>query len=76
MTDQTHTDQGHERGYDADGINWHAEQQRPGIVREFWDLLRHYKKWWLIPIIVMLLVFGALLAFGSSLAAPFIYPLF
>lgn len=47
------------------------------ILREFWDFLRVRKKWWLAPIVIFLLMFGALLMFakGSALA-PFIYSLF
>lgn len=47
------------------------------FLREFWLFLRTRKKYWLIPIIVVTVVFGALIAFaeGSALA-PFIYALF
>jgi hypothetical protein len=47
------------------------------IIKEFWDFLCTAKKWWLAPIIISLLVLGALLVFakGSALA-PFIYSLF
>jgi hypothetical protein len=47
------------------------------FAREFWAFLRVRKKFWLLPIIVMVLVFGALLALAqSSVIAPFIYTLF
>jgi len=47
------------------------------IIREFWDFLKVRKKWWLAPIIIFLILLGALiiLAEGSALA-PFIYTLF
>jgi len=47
------------------------------ILYEFWDFIKERKKWWLAPIIIFLLLFGALiiLAEGSALA-PFIYTLF
>lgn len=47
------------------------------IAAELWSFLRVRKKWWLAPIIVFLLVLGALIVFaeGSALA-PFIYALF
>ena len=50
---------------------------RFGIVREFWSFLRERKKWWITPIIMFLVLLGALLVFakGSALA-PFIYSLF
>ena len=48
-----------------------------GIVREFWSFLKIRKKWWITPIVLFLVVLGALLVFakGSALA-PFIYSLF
>jgi hypothetical protein len=47
------------------------------ILREFWSFLRVRKKWWLAPIVVLLLTLGLILvlAEGSALA-PFIYSLF
>jgi hypothetical protein len=47
------------------------------IIREFWDFLRERKKWWIAPIVLFLLLLGAVLVFakGSALA-PFIYSLF
>ena len=53
-----------------------AEQKPVGLIREFWDFLKHNKKWWLTPIILVLLLFGALLILGGTAAAPFIYTLF
>ncbi len=47
------------------------------IIMEFWDFLRNRKKYWLIPIVVMLLLLGLLIIFTeSSAVAPFIYTLF
>ena len=48
-----------------------------GIVAELWAYMRERKKWWLLPIIVSLLLIGALLVWaqGSALA-PFIYTIF
>lgn len=53
-----------------------AAQQRPGIAVEFWDFLRANKKWWLTPIILVLMLFGALIVLYGTAAAPFIYTLF
>ncbi len=52
-----------------------AEQQPVGLIREFWDFLKHNKKWWLSPILVMVLLMGVLAIAGPG-AAPFIYTLF
>ncbi|MBI5182761.1 MAG: hypothetical protein HY999_00130 [Nitrospinae bacterium] len=47
------------------------------IAKEFWEFLKIRKKWWLTPIILFLMLLGALIFFtqGSALA-PFIYTLF
>jgi hypothetical protein len=48
-----------------------------GLVSEFWQFLKVRKKWWLLPIIVIMAMVGTLLVFaqGSALA-PFIYTIF
>ncbi|MGE3855064.1 MAG: DUF5989 family protein [Planctomycetota bacterium] len=53
-----------------------ADERDPGIVAEFVDFLTHHKKWWLTPIVLVLLLLGVLLVLGSTGAAPFIYTLF
>jgi hypothetical protein len=53
-----------------------ANRQQSGIVAEFVDFLVHNKKWWITPIILVLLVFGVLIMLGGTAAAPFIYTLF
>ncbi len=47
------------------------------VISEFWDFLKVRKKWWLGPVVVVLLLLGLLIVFteGSALA-PFIYTLF
>ena len=47
------------------------------LAREFWQFMRVRKKLWLLPIVVMMAMVGALLVFaqGSALA-PFIYTIF
>jgi hypothetical protein len=48
-----------------------------GILKEFWGFLMERKKWWLLPIIIMLVLLGLLIILteGSALA-PFVYTLF
>jgi Family of unknown function (DUF5989) len=47
------------------------------LLRELWEFLRVRKKFWLLPIILVMLVFGTLLLVAeSSAVAPFIYTLF
>ena len=47
------------------------------ILSEFWDFIKHRKKWWLLPIVMFLVLFGTLIVMteGSAIA-PFIYALF
>jgi len=47
------------------------------ILKEFWDFLKIRKKWWLTPIVLVMILLGALIVFsqGSTLS-PFIYTLF
>jgi len=49
---------------------------RIGVIREFLAFLRARKKLWLTPIVVVLVVLGALILFTSTSVAPFIYTLF
>ena len=53
-----------------------AEQSQIGLVAEFIDFLRYNKKWWLTPIILVLLLVGLLILLASTGTAPFIYTLF
>ncbi len=47
------------------------------ILRELWDFLKVRKKWWLVPVVLFLLLLGALIFVTSGTAvAPFIYTLF
>jgi len=48
-----------------------------GLLREFWGFMTVRKKFWLLPIIIILVLLGALIVFTeSSAVAPFIYALF
>jgi hypothetical protein len=53
-----------------------GSEKRAGLISEFAGLLKQNKKYWLIPIILMLLVFSLLILLGGTAAAPFIYTLF
>lgn len=47
------------------------------IIVGFFEFLKDNKKWWLLPIVLVLLILGALLVLiQGSMWAPFIYPLF
>lgn len=48
-----------------------------GLIRELWAFMRARKKYWLLPIFVVMLVVGGLIVLAKgSAVAPFIYTLF
>lgn len=47
------------------------------VVRELWAFMRTRKKFWLLPVILLLFVLGALIVLShGSVLAPFIYTVF
>lgn len=47
------------------------------LIKEFWQFIKHEKKWWLLPMIMVLLLVGIIIVFAETSAiAPFLYPLF
>jgi len=47
------------------------------IIGQFWSFMRVNKKFWLLPIVVILILFGTILVFAQGSAfAPFIYAIF
>ncbi len=54
-----------------------TQVKRPGLASELWAFMRARKKFWLLPIIIVMFLVGTLLVFaqGSALA-PFIYTIF
>lgn len=63
---------------EPDSFEKAAESKPVSLGQEIIDLLKHNKKWWLIPILIVLLGVGGLIAIAlvSPGAAPFIYTLF
>jgi hypothetical protein len=53
-----------------------ANERAPSLAAELWLFLVHNKKWWLLPMLAVLLLLGGLVALSSTAAAPFIYTLF
>jgi hypothetical protein len=53
-----------------------AEQDQPSLLAEMFAFLKHNKKWWLLPILLMMGLFGILLVLAGTSVAPFIYTLF
>jgi hypothetical protein len=53
-----------------------SEARSGGLLAELWGFMAQNKKWWLTPIVLMLLILGVLILVGGTGASPFIYTLF
>ncbi len=53
-----------------------AAKAKSSSLKDFFGLLAQNKKWWLVPLVVVLVGLGALAILGATAAAPFIYTLF
>ena len=53
-----------------------AEAKPKGVLAEFLYFALHNKKWWLTPILLLLVLVSILIVLGGSGVAPFIYSLF
>jgi len=51
-------------------------QRETSFLRELFALMRHQRKYWLMPILIVLLLFGLLVSLSGTAVAPFIYTLF
>jgi len=46
------------------------------ILKDIWMFLKERKKWWLLPMVIVLMLIGILIFSSGSAIAPFIYTLF
>jgi Family of unknown function (DUF5989) len=53
-----------------------AQEERASIASEFVYFLKENKKWWLAPILIVLLMLALLTFFAGTGAAPFLYTMF
>ena len=53
-----------------------AQTSQPGLIRELVDFMVHNKRWWLVPMIVVLLILGLMIVATSSAIIPAFYMLF
>ena len=51
-------------------------QRETSFLRELFALMHHQRKYWVMPILIVLLLFGLLLSLSGTAVAPFIYTLF
>ncbi|WP_406698715.1 DUF5989 family protein [Singulisphaera sp. Ch08] len=60
----------------TDSLDAMADSSQPSLAAELFDFMKSNKKWWLLPILLVLGMFGVLLALASTAAAPFIYTMY
>jgi len=53
-----------------------AHTRDVGFVGELWGFLRATRKWWLLPIVLVMVMFSLLIFLSGTGVAPFIYTLF
>ena len=53
-----------------------SQESRLSLASEFIAFLKHNKKWWLLPILAVMIFLGILMFAGGGAAAPFIYTIF
>jgi hypothetical protein len=53
-----------------------ALENGESLLSEFWSFLAHNKKWWLLPIVIVMLFLGTLIFLSGTAVTPFIYTLF
>jgi hypothetical protein len=51
-------------------------ERQPSLAAEFYGFLKENKKWWLLPILLMIGLFAILFVLASTGVAPFIYTMF
>jgi Family of unknown function (DUF5989) len=60
----------------AERFSQQAGQARGSFLSEYLYLLKSNRKWWMLPLVFLLLAFGGLMVLSATGAAPFIYTLF
>jgi hypothetical protein len=53
-----------------------SEQRSPGFLRELWGFQKQTAKWWLAPVLLLLLLLSVIGFLSGTGAAPFIYAIF
>ena len=53
-----------------------SESKQQSLISEYIEFIRENKKYWLIPLLIVLFALSILVLFGGTSAAPFIYTLF
>lgn len=53
-----------------------SQEERGSFLSDYFAFLKRTRKWWLLPVLVVVLLFGLLVVLSATGAAPFIYTLF
>ena len=53
-----------------------ASRGKGSVISDFWHLFRRTRKWWLGPVVLLMLALAGLMLLSGSAVAPFIYTLF
>ncbi len=61
---------------DSNAFSRGADDRRASFVSDYLYFLKNNKKWWMLPLLIVLLGFGTLMVLSATGAAPFIYTLF
>jgi hypothetical protein len=51
-------------------------EKNPGFFADLFQFVKQSGKWWLVPMVLVLVLFGVIVILGGTSAAPFIYTLF
>lgn len=71
MSKKTTTDRATRR---SEEFSRQADAPKVGLLGELFDFIVHNKKWWLAPILVVLLALGVFVFLSATPLAPFLYP--
>lgn len=63
----------HQSDNTVESFEAHARESRTGFAAELWDFIKHNKKYWMLPILVVILMVGLMVILGGTAAAPWIY---
>ncbi len=53
-----------------------SQAERGSFLGDYFAFLKRTRKWWMLPVLVVVLLFGLLVVLSATGAAPFIYTLF
>lgn len=69
-------DEPRSRATGADSLAEKASAARTSLVGDYWKFLRRERKYWLLPILIVLLLAGGFVVLAGTAGAPLLYALF